>query len=78
MNNVALFMPIRHSIHFCILAKRNSPEYQNECHMKRLTAVKEGRKGARCSFHCFLSTNSETQELEVYRVDVSIKSDRRR
>jgi len=58
--------------------KRKSPEYQNECHLKRLTAVKEGRKGARCSFHCFLSTNSDTKELEVYRVDVSIKSDRRR
>ena len=45
--------------------------------MKRMAAKKEGRLGARCSFHCFLNTNSEG-ELEVYRVDVSIKSDRRR
>ena len=43
-----------------------------------MRAVKEGRRGVRCSFHCFLSTNSETKEYEVNRVDVSIKSDRRR
>ena len=46
--------------------------------MKRLAAIKEGNKVARCSFHCFLGINSETEELEVYRVDVSIKNDRRR
>ena len=45
--------------------------------MKRLAAIKEGKKDARCSFHCFLGKNSETEELEVYRVDVSIKNDLR-
>ena len=41
-----------------------------------MRAVKEGRRGVRCSFHCFLSTNSETKEYEVNRVDVSIKADK--
>jgi len=58
-------------------AKRQSPEYKNECQMKRLAAIEEGKKGARCSFHCFLGKNSETEEVEVYRVDVSIKNGRR-
>ena len=45
--------------------------------MKRLAAIEEGKKGARCSFHCFIGPNSETEELEVHRIDVSIKNDRR-
>jgi len=59
-------------------AKRQSPEYKNECQMKRLAAIKEGKKDARCNFHCFLGKNSKTEELEVYRIDVSIKNDHRR